>query len=169
MNKILNLIFWLLFSVFTDAALATSKVTLSDVHICCVTCQEAIEHAVLGVKSANVSVDRDKNSITVSASDDSIVQAGLDAVANAGFYGKSDNAKIKINPMASEGNSTNAEFTGFHNCCGGCASSVEEAVKSTAGVQSVKISKRTCQAMGNFNVSSVVNAINHAGFSVLVK
>ncbi len=54
--------------LFSNAAFALTKVTLSDVHICCVTCQEAIEHAVLGVKGANVSVDRDTYSVAMYAS-----------------------------------------------------------------------------------------------------
>ena len=151
------------------ASFALTKVTLSDVHICCVTCQEAIEHAVLGVKGANVSVNRDVNRAAISASDDSVVQAALDAVANAGFYGKSDNDTVAMKASAVDGKSSSAEFVGFHNCCGGCSSSLEEAVKSITGVQTVSLSKRSCLVKGDFNVASVLKAINNAGFSASVK
>lgn len=155
--------------LLSNTVFAVTKVTLSDVHICCMTCQEAIEHAVLGVKGANVSVDRDTNSVAISASDDTVVQAALDAVANAGFYGKSDNANVAIKAAAMDGKSSSAEFVGFHNCCGGCSAAIEEAVKSIAGVQTVAVSKRSCLVKGNFNEASVLKAINNAGFSALVK
>jgi copper chaperone CopZ len=93
-----NLTSFLLVTLYllSNTVFAITKVTLSDVHICCVTCQEAIEHAVLGVKGANVSVDRDTYSVAISANDDAVVQAAVNAVANAGFYGKSDNNKVAI-------------------------------------------------------------------------
>ena len=133
------------------------------------TCQEAIEHAVLGVKGANVSVDRDTYSVAISANDDAVVQAAVDAVANAGFYGKSDNNNVAIKAAAVDGKSSSAEFVGFHNCCGGCSAAIEEAVKSVAGVQTVAVSKRSCLVKGNFNEASVLKAINNAGFSASVK
>ncbi|MBK8816898.1 MAG: hypothetical protein IPN42_15935 [Methylococcaceae bacterium] len=156
-------------NVLSFAAFAVTKVTLSDVHICCISCQEAIEHAVLGVKGANVNVDRDNNKVAISASDDSIAQAAMDAVANAGFYGKSDNDKVAIKAAAVDGKSSNAEFSSFHNCCGGCSAALEDAVKSIAGVQTVTVSKRSCLVKGDFNVASVLKAINKAGFSASVK
>jgi periplasmic mercuric ion binding protein len=169
MSLILRSFILLILYFLSYAAFAVTKVTLSDVHICCVTCQEAIEHAVLGVKGANVSVDRDTNRVAISASDDSVVQAALEAVANAGFYGKSDNGTIAIKTSAVDGISSSAEFIGFHNCCGGCSASLEDTVKSIAGVQTVTVSNRSCLVKGDFNVASVLKAINNAGFSVSVK
>jgi copper chaperone CopZ len=155
--------------LLSNTVFAITKVTLSDVHICCVTCQEAIEHAVLGVKGANVSVDRDTYSVAISANDDAVVQAAVNAVANAGFYGKSDNNKVAIKTAELDGKSSSAEFVGFHNCCGGCSAAIEEAVKSVAGVQTATVSKRSCLVKGNFNEASVLKAINNAGFSALLK
>lgn len=169
MNLILRSFVLLIFYFLSNTAFAVTKVNLSDVHICCVTCQEAIEHAVLGVKGANVSVDRDAKTVAISADDDSVVQAALDAVATAGFYGKSDNDAVAMKPSAVDGKSSRAEFAGFHNCCGGCSSSLEEAIKSIAGVQTVTVSKRSCLVKGDFNVASVLKAINNAGFSATVK
>jgi len=50
MKLLLSSFVLLIFSFFSNATFAGTKVTLSDVHICCATCQETIEHAVLGVK-----------------------------------------------------------------------------------------------------------------------
>lgn len=169
MNKNLTSSILVTLCLLSNAAFAVTKLTLSDVHICCMTCQETIEHAVLGVKGANVSVDRDTNSVAISANDDTVVQAAVDAVANAGFYGKSDNNQVAIKTAAMDAKSSSAEFVGFHNCCGGCSAAIEEAVKSVVGVQTASISKRSCLVQGNFNEASVLKAINNAGFSVSVK
>lgn len=168
MNLILSSFISLIIYFLSFAAFAVTKVTLSDVHICCATCQEAIEHAVLGVKGANVSVDRDTNEVVVSASDTNIAQAAVDAIVNAGFYGKSDNDNVSIRTAAIDGKSSNAEFAGFHNCCGGCSAVLEDAVKSIAGVQTVTVSKRSCLVKGDYNVASVLKTINNAGFSASV-
>ena len=169
MSKNLSSFILVTLYLFSNLAFALTKVTLSDVHICCVTCQEAIEHAALGVKGANVSVDRDTYSVAISANDDAVVQAAVDAVANAGFYGKSDNNKVAIKTATADKKSSSAEFVGFHNCCGGCSAAIEEAVKSVAGVQTATVSNRSCLVKGNFNEASVLKAINNAGFSASVK
>jgi len=159
----------LIFSFFSNATFAVTKVTLSDVHICCSTCQETIEHAVLGVKGTNVRVDRDAKTVAISARDDTAAQEALDAVASAGFYGKSNNDTVVIKTSAVDEKSSSAEFAGFHNCCGGCSASLEDSVKSIAGVQTVAVNKRSCLVKGDFNVVSVLKAINNAGFSASVK
>lgn len=169
MKFLLSSFVLLIFSFLSDTTFAVTKVTLSDVHICCSTCQEAIEHAVLGVNGANVRVDRDAKTVAISASDDTVAQKALDAVAIAGFYGKSDNDKVGMKAEASDGKLASAELVGFHNCCGGCSSSVEEAVKSVIGVKAATVSKRSCLVKGDFNGVSVLKAINNAGFSASVK
>ena len=65
MKLLLSSLVLLIFSFLSNATFAVTKVTISDVHICCVTCQEAIEHAVLGVKGTNVKVDRDAKTVAV--------------------------------------------------------------------------------------------------------
>ena len=170
MKLLLSSFVLLIFSIFCLMLhLLVSKVTLSGVHICCSTCQETIQHAVLGVKGANVKVDQDAKTVAISAGDDTVAQEALDAVASAGFYGKSDNAKVGMKTTAVDGKLSSAEFVGFHNCCGGCSSSIENAVKSVIGVQAATVSNRSCLVKGDFNVVSVLKAINDAGFSASVK
>jgi copper chaperone CopZ len=169
MKLLLSSFVLLIFSFLSNATFAVSKVTLSGVHICCSTCQETIQHAVLGVKGANVKVDQDAKTVAISAGDDTVAQEALDAVASAGFYGKSDNDTVAIKAVAIDGKSSNIEFAGFHNCCGGCSASLENAVKSIAGVQTVTVNNRSCLVKGDFNVVSVLKAINNAGFSASVK
>jgi len=159
----------LIFSFLSNATFAVTKVTLSGVHICCATCQETIEHAVLGVKGANVKVDRDAKTVAISARDDAAAQEALDAVANDGFYGKTDNNKFGMKASTVDGKLSSAELVGFHNCCGGCSSSIENAVESAIGVQAATVSNRSCLVKGDFNVMSVLKAMNDAGFSASVK
>ncbi len=169
MKLLLSSFVLLIFSFFSNATFAGTKVTLSDVHICCATCQETIEHAVLGVKGANVKVDQNAKTVAISAGDDTVAQEALDAVAIAGFYGKSDNAKVGMKTKAVDGKLSSAEFVGFHNCCGGCSSSIENAVKSVIGVKTATVSNRSCLVKGEFNVMSALKAINEAGFSASVR
>ena len=169
MKLLLSSLVLLIFCFLSNATFAVTKVTISDVHICCVTCQETIEHAVLGVKGANVKVDRDAKTVAVSAKDDSVVQEALDAVAMAGFYGKSDNNIVAMKASPVDGKLSSAELVGFHNCCGGCSSSIEDAVKSVSGVKAVTVSSKSCLVKGDFNVTSILKAMNDAGFSASVK
>jgi len=169
MKLLLSSFVLLIFSLLSNATFAVTKVTLSGVHICCSTCQDTIQDAVLGVKGANVKVDQDAKTVAVSAGDDTVAQEALDAVASAGFYGKSDNAKVGMKTTAVDGKLSSAEFVGFHNCCGGCSSSIENAVKSVIGVQAATVSDRSCLVKGDFNVVSVLKAMNDAGFSASIK
>ncbi|WP_394754574.1 cation transporter [Crenothrix sp.] len=169
MSLILRAFILLIFYLFSNATFAVTKVTLSNLHMCCVTCQEAIEHAVLGVKGATVNVDRDAKTATISGSDDNVAQQAVDAIALAGFYGKSDNDKIAMKATVLDEKSSNTEIVGFHNCCGGCSSSIEDAVKQIDGVKSVTVSDKSCLVKGNYNVASVLKVMNNAGFFASVK
>ncbi len=50
MKLLLSSFVLLIFSFFSNATFAVSKVTLSDVHICCSTCQETINMLFLESK-----------------------------------------------------------------------------------------------------------------------
>ena len=139
----------LIFSFLSNATFAVTKVTISDVHICCVTCQETIENAVLGVKGTNVKVDRDAKTVAVSANDDSLVQEALDALAMAGFYGKSDNDTVEMKASPVDGKLSSAELVGFHNCCGGCSSSIEDAITSADSCSSVATTGMSITSVSN--------------------
>jgi copper chaperone CopZ len=169
MKLLLSSFVLLIFSFLSNATFADTKVTLSNVHICCSTCQETIQNAVLGVKGANVKVDQDAKTVAISAGDDTVAQEALAAVANAGFYGKSDNDKVGMKTPAVDGKLSSAEFAGFHNCCGGCSSSIENSLKSVIGVKTATVSNRSCLVKGEFNVMSALKAMNDAGFSASVK
>ena len=78
---------------------AESKVTLTDMHICCKSCQTAIEKAVATVPEAKCKVDTNSESTVITASNNQSLQKAVDEVLKAGFAGKADNKDIKIAPI----------------------------------------------------------------------
>lgn len=156
-------------SIISSTVLADTSVTLSDVHLCCVTCQKAVESAVGEVKGAKVKVDRDKKTVAITASDETVAQKAVDAFAKAGFYGKSDNDNIAIKTTAEEGESSSVQLVGFHNCCVGCEYAIKTAINKIEGVDSAIVKKRSCTVKGSFDVAAVLKAVNNAGFSASVK
>jgi len=157
----------ILFSAISTIALAGTTVQLSEVHLCCATCQKTVENAVNGIPGASANVDRDAKTVSVSASNDTITQQALDAIGQAGFYGKSNHDHIAIKTPMTEGQTSSAELSGFHNCCGSCANAVQSAVNSIDFVKTAVVNKRTCQVKGDFNVAEVLKAVNNAGFSAM--
>ena len=97
---------------------AESKVTLTDMHICCKSCQTAIEKAVAKVPEAKCKVDTDSESTVITASNQESLQKAVDEVLKAGFAGKPDNKDIKIAPIkVSDEKVAKLEIEHVHNCC----------------------------------------------------
>ena len=120
----------------TVFAYAETKVQVSNIHLCCRACGNAVTAAVEQVDGASVVVDQENGSVTLSAADDATAQKALDAIAAAGFHGKTDHNKLafKDDSGAKSGKVKRAEFTGVHNCCGGCNRAIKEAIASVDGV-----------------------------------
>jgi len=158
---------------FATAAQAETVVTLSDVHLCCGGCVKAVNAAVKPIAGANVAVNDDDKTVTVTAKDDATAQKAVDAIAEAGYYGKSDNEEIAVKPAANvpKGKVKRLELSGIHNCCGACKVAITRAVDKVDGVQAntVQAKKRTFVIEGDFSAEAVVAALNKAGFSVKVK
>ena len=156
--------------IFSTMAIAGTTTKISDVHLCCSSCQEAVENAVGTVNGAIVKVNRDEKTVILSADDDDVVvaQQALDAIAQAGFYGNSDNATIAIKTATTKGNVAKAKLKGFHNCCGSCSNSIENSLSPIKGVTKVSINKSTCNVEGDFDVLAALKAVNKAGFSSVI-
>src|SRR6185295_2991863 len=109
----------------------------------------------------------------ITAKDAASAQKAVDALAAAGYHGKTDNAEIvmKDNSGAPEGKVTRLEITGIHNCCDACTEDIEKAVKGVAGVKSdtAKAKVTTFAVEGDFDAKAVVKALNDAGFHATVK
>lgn len=167
-NSIIN--FTLFIScIFSNVLFASADVTLSGVHLCCISCQDAVEQAVGSVTGASVQVNRDNKTVSISANDDTIAQKAVDAVVKAGFYGKSSREEVSIKTSDADGTSENLTMTGFHNCCGSCSSALESSISNIKGVTGVRVNKNSCNVKGRFDVLAVLKAANNAGFSATIR
>src|SRR5215831_4856326 len=124
---------------------AESKVTLTDMHICCKSCQTAIEKAVAKVPEAKCKVDTDTESTVITANSKESLQKAVDEVLKAGFAGKPDNKEIKIAPIkVSDDKVAKLEIEHVHNCCGKCTEALKDVLKEVKGVKSSTLaSKKT--------------------------
>ncbi len=156
-----------------SAAQAETKVTLSELHLCCGACVKAVEKAVGSVDGAAVAVDKNAGTAAITAGDDATVQKAVDAVAAAGFHAKSDNENIsmKDDSGAKAGNVKRLELTGVHNCCGGCNTAIKKALATVDGIEAntAKPKQTSLVVEGDFDAAALVKALNNFGFHVQVK
>jgi copper chaperone CopZ len=159
-----------LFAVGT--AQAESKVTLTKMHLCCGKCYKAVEKAVASVDGAAVAFDKKAKTATVSGKDDALLQSAINAIAKAGFHGKSDNAKVAMKSDAGvKGKVKRIELIGVHNCCGGCNKAIVKAIGSVDGVagNNAKPNSSTVVVEGDFDAVALISSLFDAGFHVSVK
>lgn len=153
-------------------ALAETKVTVSDTHLCCAQCLRGVEAALKDVQGVKHTSSQQAKTIEIVADSDEAAQKALDALADAGFYGKLNNDKLKFKAVpASDTTVEKVELTGIHNCCGACTNAIKKAVASASGVSGTNIKNRdtTFTVEGKFKPADVVKALLDAGFYVQVK
>jgi copper chaperone CopZ len=146
---------------------AEVKVTLTDMHICCMGCQTAIEKAVAKVPEAKCKVDADSESALIAASNMESLQKAVDEVMKAGFAGKPDNKEIRIAPIkVSDEKVAKLEIAHVHNCCAKCTDALKDALKEVKGVTSNTLANKKTSFVveGDFAPSDVVKALVKAGF-----
>jgi copper chaperone CopZ len=148
---------------------ADSTATISNVHLCCQACVRGVEKALAGVKGVSAKVDKDAETVTLSAADKAGLQKAADALVAAGYFGKSSDSSVKLGtPAADQGKKVQKlKVEGVHLCCGQCVSTVDEAVKSVAGVKEHTAVKNaeSFEVTGDFNDQEVIRALNRAGLS----
>jgi periplasmic mercuric ion binding protein len=155
------------FLAITQAAQAEVKVTLTDMHVCCQSCVNAIQKAAATVPGLKCTASQDDYSATLTADNLETVQKGVDALVKAGFCGTPDNKGIKIADVkAPEGKVTKLEIAHVHNCCGKCTTGIKDALADVKGITSNSIQpKQTSFVLeGNFDAGEAVKALVKAGF-----
>ncbi|MCA9121128.1 MAG: cation transporter [Planctomycetaceae bacterium] len=164
---------FLVVTTFAAAVQAETTVSLSKMHLCCGACVKGVTNAVGTVDGASVKVQQDDSSATITASDDATAQKALDAIAAAGFHGKSDSKELKMKDDSGvkPGKVQRLELVGVHNCCGGCNKAVKAAIASVDGVvaDTAKAKSDTVVIEGDFDGKAVVKALLSAGFHVTAK
>src|SRR5689334_18802176 len=105
----------------TSFARAETKVTVSGTHLCCGACVKAVDTTLKDIPGVKFETDQSAKTIAITADSDATAQKAIDALGEAGFYGKLDNDKIKYKPVQSGSAAVEKiEVSGIHNCCGQC-------------------------------------------------
>ena len=160
--------------VSASTATATEKVELKQIHMCCGGCAKDVA-AVLGKVEGvtSIAAEQKTTSATFTAKDAKSAQQALDALAEAGFYGRTDSKEygFKDDSGVKAGKVKSITITGFHNTCPGCVRSFRQAIKDVKGVSgdTAKSEVTTCEVTGDFDAAELVKALNQGGFHVKVK
>jgi periplasmic mercuric ion binding protein len=154
--------------VFTARA-ADVSTTLSDVHICCGSCVKGVAAAIAKAPGAKAVADEDASTVVVTGSDVATVQKGVNALTDAGFFGKSSNADIKVNADTGAMNMKvqSLKIDDLHLCCGKCVKAVNEILATVPGVKANTAAKgaKSFTVTGDFNDKDVFDALQKGGLT----
>ncbi len=147
-------------------------VSVKGVHLCCGGCQEIADAALSDVEGvSDISCDLNTKVISFKAENDKAAEAGIKALAEAGFFGTAthDAKKLKYPESgAKEGTTSNSiVLTGVHLCCTACVTASQDALKDVKGVTLIDIDRneRTIKLTGDtIGVPEAIAALNKAGF-----
>ena len=152
-----------------SARAADVTVTLTDVHLCCQSCVKGVAKAVADVTGLTAKADQDAETVTLTGPDTATVQKGADALVAAGYFGRSSDAKIKVNARTGAKNQKvqSMKIEGLHLCCGKCVKAVAEALATVPGVTGNTAAKdaKTFEVTGDFNDKAVFDALQKAGLT----
>jgi copper chaperone CopZ len=161
----------MILAVAGRSALAETKVTVSDTHLCCGQCLRGVDAALKGVSGVKHTSSQQAKTIEIVAENDAAAQKAIDALADAGFHGKLDSDKVKFKSVtAGDAQAQKLEVSGVHNCCGACTNAIKKAVNGVSGVSgtNIKAKDTAFTVEGNFKPGDVVKALLDAGFHVQV-
>ena len=167
MNKsILTLVVTAALAAFAQAE---STVKLSDVHLCCKSCVKGVGTAIGTVSGANAACDADAHTVTITAADDATAQKAVDALVAAGYYGKSENAAVKVKSEtgAKDAKVSSLTVSDVHLCCPKCVKAVNAALGEVKGVASNNAEKnaKSFEIKGDFSPKEVFDALQKAGLT----
>ena len=114
-------------------ATASTTVTLKGVHLCCKGCVTGAVNAAKKGGASNATAKPQQRQVIIEAADVATANKAVQAVAAAGYYGKSDNPKAAIAAGVEDVKVTSANVSGVHLCCGKCVRAVDKAVENLKG------------------------------------
>jgi copper chaperone CopZ len=151
------------------AAPSTYTVTLSSVHMCCGNCVKGASKAVSSLSGVTAVGSTDDGSVVVTAPDKATAQKAVDALTNAGFYGTSSSADIKVNSDtgATTTKVSSLEISNLHLCCGKCVNAVNDILSKVDGVtgNTAKTKATTFTVTGDFSPKAVMDALQAGGLT----
>src|SRR5438309_11894873 len=99
MHRFLALVAALGLLISGRSALADTKVTISDTHLCCGQCLKAVDATLKDMAGVKFKSDQGAKTIEITADNDDAAQQAINALADAGFTGKLNNDKLKFKPV----------------------------------------------------------------------
>jgi copper chaperone CopZ len=172
MSRILALAVAALASLLIAELRAETKVTISGTHLCCGQCLRAVDATLKDIQGVTHKSSQEAKTIELTAESDAAAQKAVDALAAAGFYGKTSSDKVKYADItAGKEPVERLEVAGVHNCCGACTNAIKKAVTGVSGVTatSVKAKETAFVIEGKFKPADLVQALLDAGFYVQIK
>jgi copper chaperone CopZ len=155
----------------------SGQVEVTGVHLCCGACVKGVDKALTGIEGVtNVAGDRESKTVRFAAADDKAAEAGIQALAKAGFHGTAKHGDAAIEFPASgakEGSkASQIKISNVHLCCAACVRAADEAIRKVEGVENVTADREasSIEVTGdNVGVEAVVTALNDAGFHATVQ
>jgi copper chaperone CopZ len=160
-----------LVAVFALSQVAQADVTVkvTNVHLCCGKCVAGAKKATSSVDGASADVDSTNKTVSITAPDIATAQKAVDALTKAGYFGKTDNADIKIDAStgAAGAKVQSLKIEGVHLCCPKCVTAVHTAAMSVPGVTGENAQKgaESFVVTGDFNDADVLAALQKAGLT----
>lgn len=165
----------ILVSSFVAVALAFSvraadfSVKLTDVHLCCKSCVKGVDTAVSKVDGVKADADMDSDTVSLTGPDSATVQKAVNALTDAGYFGKSSDPSIKVNAEtgAKDAKVQTMKIENLHMCCAKCAKAVTKALGDVPGVTGNTAAKGVTSftVTGDFNEKDAMAALQKAGLT----
>lgn len=155
-------------ALLLGAALPDHDVTVSGLHLCCGGCDGAALKSLEGTGVKDAKADRSAGTITFKVKDAKVATKAFDALAKAGFHGTTGlkGLEFKDDSGVKPGKVQSLKLGGIHNCCGGCARPIKDAVMKVEGVSGIDLADKatTFTVTGDFDGAAVIKALNGAGY-----
>ena len=150
-------------------AQAESSVKLTGVHLCCKGCVTGAQEAVEKVNGASVACNADEKTLTITAPNLAAAQQAVDSLVDAGYFGKSEDASIKVKDTsgAKDAKVGSLNVKDVHLCCKKCVTAVNKALSTVKGVtgNSAEKGAKTFEVQGEFNAKEVFAALQKEGLT----
>ncbi len=148
-----------------------TSVVLSGAHLCCSKCGKRMEKALERYDDIKLTFDKDAGTVTFAGDSGQAVEDALFKVHDAGFYGTTDHARLKMKkPGGSKKEYEAVDVRGIHLCCGKCEKAFKKALKSVKGVDehTLEKGKSSFKVTGKFTIAELAKAFADEGLSATI-
>ncbi|NOX99434.1 MAG: hypothetical protein GXP30_06855 [Verrucomicrobia bacterium] len=147
-----------------------TSVVLSGAHLCCSKCQKKMEASVERYDDIKLSFDKGAGTVTLIGDSGQAVEDALFKIHEAGFYGSTDHAKLKMKKLGgSKKEVPEVEVSGIHNCCGKCDKALKKALKTVKGLDehTLEKGKSSFKVTGKVTIADITKALGDVGLSAV--